>query len=170
MKNTLLKQLLLRLLLMAMCAATFPAAGQQPQNIELHPVASGTYTLSGQLAPSIKAEFLFDTGASMVMLSNKLFREVSKHQKPLALGKVGAAMASGRVKMIPTYSLPSFVLENGCDVGPVEVAVMRGATRNLIGLNALSKLGVITIDIQNGVLSTSECPKASLDSPRVVAN
>ena len=51
-------------------------------DIDLNPLASGTYTLSARPAPGIRADFLFDTGASMVMISDKLFRQISKHKKP----------------------------------------------------------------------------------------
>ena len=138
-------------------------------DIDLNPLASGTYTLSARPAPGIRADFLFDTGASMVMISDKLFRQISKHKKPQSSGKVAAAVATGKIKTIPTYTISSLVLDNGCDVGPVQVAVVRGASRNLIGLNALSRLGRITIDIQQGKLLISECPHPLLNADKVVA-
>lgn len=137
--------------------------------IELRQVASGTYTLLAQPAPGIKAEFLFDTGASMVLISDSLFRLISKYKKLQGSGKVAAAIATGKIKTIPTYTISSLVLANGCDVGPVEVAVVRGATRNLIGLNALSRLGRITIDMQKDKLATTECPNPLISTDKVVA-
>ena len=137
--------------------------------IELHPVSSGTYTIAIQFAPAVEAEFLLDTGASMVMMNDKLFKAITKHQKTVSTGKVAANMASGRIKSIPTYEIPSLVLENGCDVGPIEVAVIRGASRNLIGLNALSKLGRITLDLQDTKLIAADCPVRSLPGQEVVA-
>lgn len=138
-------------------------------DISLHPVSSGTYTLAIQFAPSVNAEFLLDTGASMVMMNEKLFRLITKHQETTSTGKVAANMASGRIKSIPTYLIPSLVLENGCDVGPLEVAVIRGANRNLIGLNALSKLGVITLDLQATKLITADCPLNPLAGQEMVS-
>lgn len=155
------------------CSIGVVSANDNAENlIELHPSSSGTYTISAEMAPAVKSEFLLDTGASMVMISNKLFKQISKHHKPVSTGKVAASMANGKVKTIPTYSLPSLVLGNGCDVGPVEVAVVRGASRNLIGLNALSKLGAMTLDIQHATLATTECPKAKslLSAQSVVMN
>jgi predicted aspartyl protease len=166
MNITFLKQLGITLLALTISKSVIADSEKQYQ-FELHPLPTGTYTLSGELAPSVKEEFLFDTGASMVMIGKKLFDEISKHHTPISTGKIAAVMASGSVKTIPTYTLPSLVLENGCDVGPVEIAVVRGATRNLIGLNALSKLGSITIDIQHGKLLTNECPGRNLNAPQV---
>ena len=155
------------LLVIASTSACFATEGSY--DIDLNPLASGTYSLQAHPAPGLRAEFLFDTGASMVLISEKLFRQISKHKKPKSSGKVAAAVATGKLKTIPTYTIPSLVLDNGCDVGPVQVAVVRGATRNLIGLNALSRLGRITIDIQNEKLSTSECPHPLLNADKVVA-
>lgn len=137
--------------------------------IELHPVSSGTYTLAIKFSPTIEAEFLLDTGASMVMMNDKLFKAISKHQKTIPTGKVAANMASGRIQAIPTYQIPSLVLENGCDVGPLEVAVIRGASRNLIGINALAKLGRITLDIQDTKLIAANCPSKLSSNQKLVS-
>ena len=169
MKPSILNKFLLVLLLSSSTNICL-AEEVKHSSIELHPVSTGTFTLSGTLAPATKAEFLFDTGASIVMINKKLFKQIRKHHKPVSKGKVAANMANGHVKIIPIYELPSFVLSNGCDVGPIEVAVVKGATRNLIGLNALSKLGRITIDIQEGNISTTECPRATLSGANIVAN
>ena len=151
-------------LLTPVCAETITQ-----YEIELHLASSGTYTLSGISANTIEAEFLLDTGASMVMISSKLFKQIKQQQQLVSTGKIAAAMASGRMKTIPTYMLPSLLLGKGCDVGPIEVAVVRGATRNLIGLNALSKLGKLTLDIQAGTLSASECPHQKTGGAKVAA-
>jgi predicted aspartyl protease len=126
-------------------------------DIDLHPLSTGTFTIAIKFSSALEAEFLLDTGASMVMMSDKLFNAITKYQKTIPTGKVAANMASGRIKSIPTYQIHSLVLENGCDVGPLEVAVIRGASRNLIGLNALVKLGRITLDIQDTKLIATDC-------------
>jgi predicted aspartyl protease len=138
-------------------------------NIELHPLSSGTYTIAIKFASAVEAEFLLDTGASMVMMNEKLFKVITKHQKTISTGKVAANMASGRVKSIPTYEIPSLILDNGCDVGPLEVAVIRGASRNLIGLNALVKLGRITLDLQDPKLIAANCPTKRLTSQEIAS-
>ena len=162
------KQLSATLLALVLTCPTMAETTTQYE-IELHQSRSGTYTLSASTGVEIEAEFLLDTGASMVMISSKLFKQISQQQKLVATGKIAAAMASGRMKTIPTYHLPSLVLGKGCDVGPLEVAVVRGATRNLIGLNALSRLGRLTLDIQAGTLSASECPHRLVDTAKVAA-
>lgn len=159
----------LLLLILLSSLATTGLKADSDTEIDLHPVSSGTYTLAIQFAPSVEAEFLLDTGASMVMMNDKLFRLISKHQKTVSTGKVAASMASGRVKAIPTYEIPSLILANGCDVGPVEVAVIRGATRNLIGLNALVKLGRITLDLQDTKLIADDCPVKHLAGQKIVS-
>lgn len=155
------------LLILLLSSATSMA--EVGSEIELHPVSSGTYTLAIQFAPEIEAEFLLDTGASMVMMNSKLFKAISKNQNTISTGKVAANMASGRVKSIPTYEIPSLVLANGCDVGPLEVAVIRGATRNLIGLNALVKLGRITLDLQDSKLIAADCSMDHLNGQKIVS-
>lgn len=155
------------LLILALIPATSMA--DIGAEIELHPVSSGTYTIAINFAPTLEAEFLLDTGASMVMMSDKLFNAITKHQKAISTGKVAANMASGRIKTIQTYEIPSLILANGCDVGPLEVAVIRGASRNLIGINALAKLGQITLDLQDTKLITTDCPSRRLSGQEVVS-
>lgn len=147
--------------LLAIALLPISSIAEVGSEIELHPVSTGTYTIAIQFAPAVEEEFLLDTGASMVMMNDKLFKAISKHQNTTLTGKVAANMASGRVKSIPTYEIPSLILANGCDVGPLEVAVIRGATRNLIGLNALEKLGRITLDLQDTKLIAAKCPASN---------
>lgn len=155
------------LLFLALLPAT--SIAEVGAKIELHPLSSGTYTIAIKFASAVEAEFLLDTGATMVMMSDKLFKVITKHQKTIPTGKVAAHMASGRIKSIPTYEIPSLVLENGCDVGPLEVAVIRGASRNLIGLNALVKLGRITLDLQDTKLIAANCPAKTLTGQKLVS-
>ncbi|MFT7235733.1 MAG: putative aspartyl protease [Methylophagaceae bacterium] len=155
------------LLILALIPAT--SIADIGAEIELHPVSSGTYTIAIEFAPTLEAEFLLDTGASMVMMSDKLFKAIAKQQKTVPTGKVAANMASGRIKTIPTYEIPSLILANGCDVGPLEVAVIRGASRNLIGINALEKLGRITLDLQATKLIAADCPTTHLSDHKVVS-
>ena len=155
------------LLILAFLPAT--AIAKVGDKIELHPLSSGTYTIAIKFASAVEAEFLLDTGASMVMMNEKLFKAITKHQKTISTGKVAANMASGRIKSIPTYQIPSLILDTGCDVGPLEVAVIRGARRNLIGLNALVKLGRITLDLQDAKLIADNCPVKRLTSREIAS-
>ena len=161
---------LLQLLIVASFGAICSASPPEVEDIDLHPLSSGTYSVTGKLSQSVEAEFLLDTGASMVMISKRLFKKISQHQQPISSGKVAATMATGKTNVIPTYTISNFVLENGCNLGPVEVAIVNGATRNLIGLNALSKLGRITIDTQENKLLVSNCDRVLPHSEKVAAN
>ena len=157
-------------LLLVIALAPASSLAEAGAEIELHPASSGTFTITGQLAPEVSAEFLLDTGASMVMVNRKLFKTISRYHKTISTGKVAAKMANGSTKTISTYTIPTLVLGNGCEVGPLEVAVIRGANRNLIGLNALAKLGLITLDIANEQLITTACPRSLGINPKLAAN
>lgn len=168
--NTLITLCLLAVALLPASSIAEVGSEEVGSEIELHPVSTGTYTIAIQFAPEIKEEFLLDTGASMVMINHKLFKSISQRQNTILTGKVAANMASGRVTSIPTYEIPSLILANGCDVGPLEVAVLRGATRNLIGLNALEKLGRITLDLQDTKLIAADCPMNQLNGQKFVSS
>jgi hypothetical protein len=66
-------------------------------------------------------------------------------------------MADGRTKAINVYSVEQLVLGQSCRIGPLEVAVIPGATRNILGLSALNKAAPFAIYTSPPTLALSGC-------------
>lgn len=120
--------------------------------------ASGNLYVDGELAPGIAAEFLLDTGAGVVSVSEALFDRLSDRTHVEPAGRVAARLANGRFQAMNLYKVASFRIGGSCEIGPVEIAVMPGSDRNILGLSALSKAAPFAVHVTPPKLVLSGCP------------
>lgn len=122
--------------------------------------SSGNYYIEGTLSNDDEVDFLVDTGAGMVILAERTFQSLSADSKKEPIKRIAARMADGRTKTVNVYSLEHLVLGHGCDVGPLEVAVIPGASNNILGLNVLNKAAPFAIYNSPPSLALSVCAEA----------
>ena len=116
----------------------------------------GNFYVTSSVA-GIEAEFLVDTGAGFVTVSDTLFRALRAESAVREVRRVAARLANGKLKPVTVYVVEHFVIGAGCDVGPVEVAVIAGAGRNLLGLSALTRAAPFAIHTSPPALVLSDC-------------
>ena len=124
--------------------------------VPLHPTGSGSLTVSARVG-DIGAEFLVDTGASMVTLDRILFQTVSRNTKYQKTKSVAARMADGKIHLLDVYHLEHFFINGDCDLGPLEIAVESSGGRNLLGMNALQQAAPFGISIEPPLLGLTRC-------------
>lgn len=118
---------------------------------------SGNYYVGGTLENDDRVEFLVDTGAGMVILTQKTFRSLSATAKLAPTRRIAARMADGRSKAVDVYTLEQLILGQDCNLGPLEVAVIPGAANNILGLNVLKKAAPFAIYTSPPSLALSAC-------------
>ena len=124
-------------------------------SIPLHATGSGSFSVTGTLA-GIESEFLVDTGASMVTVSRDLFDKIHK-ANATKVKTVAARLASGKLQTMDVYLVENFVLGDACDLGAIEVAVLKNGGRNLLGMSVLSQAAPLSITISPPALGLSQC-------------
>lgn len=117
--------------------------------------SGGTLYVSAN-AQGVEADFLLDTGAGMVTLSSQLFDQIRQHTPMTPVRQMAARLANNRYQTIDVYTLDSLVVGQ-CELGPVEVAVMQGSSRNLLGLSALGAAAPFAINLSPPGLTLSHC-------------
>ena len=138
--------------------------GETDLLVPLAQSGSGSFMIEGEMG-GVKSEFLLDTGASMVTINRELFREIRRHNPVEKVRTVGARLASGKVELLDVYQADNFIIGAGCDLGPVEFAVVKQGGRNLLGMNALKQAAPFSISFSPPQLSLSQCiPALSLTS------
>ena len=118
--------------------------------------AGGMYVKA--LIAGVEADFLVDTGADLVTVIEKLFNRIKKTGEVREVRRVAARMANNRLQVMTVYEVAALKLGDNCELGPVEVAVMKGAGRNLLGLSALSRGAPFTLSIAPPTLVLDACP------------
>lgn len=127
------------------------------ESVPLNDSGAGSFTVSGTLG-GVEVEFLLDTGASMVTVSASLFKQILRRSDAaVKVRRVGARLASGKVEVLDVYLVKNFSLGSKCDLGPVEVAVLKRGGRNLLGMNALQLAAPFVISTAPPSLGLSQC-------------
>lgn len=158
---------LLGLVILASCTFSVTLRAQErpdfsalfAHSVPLAESGAGSYSVMGTLG-GVEVEFLLDTGASMVTVSAPLFDRIQELGAAVKVRRVGARLASGKVEAMDVYQVDRLLLGEGCDLGPVEVAVLKRGGRNLLGMNALQQAAPFAISTTPPVLGLSQCGSA----------
>lgn len=145
-----------------LCLALFAVSGLSSAEefafkIPVTQQSSGSYHVSGSVEESGEVEFLIDTGAGMVILAEKTFRSLNKVSNRKPSKRIAVRMADGRSKAVNVYTVTQLVLGDECNVGPLEVAVIPGATKNILGMDVLNKAAPFAIYNSPPSLALSAC-------------
>lgn len=108
-------------------------------------------------AGGISASFLVDTGAGLVTVSEAFFDQLEDRGAVREVRRVAARLANNRLQAMTVYEVAEFRIGDHCDIGPVEVAVMPGGGRNLLGLSALGRAAPFTVSMAPPALHLSGC-------------
>ncbi len=101
--------------------------------------------------------FLVDTGAAMATINATLFRRLSKSGQLRESREVGARMADGRIRPAKVYAWDGFAMAGDCSMQSIEVLVVPGEGRNLLGMNVLSRHAPLTLAVDPPSLGLSSC-------------
>ena len=149
-----------RLLLLLLVTALIPAAVADDGFVyetALLRHDAGTYYVRGRLNDGPETEFLVDTGSSYVALTRKTFRSLKRSTDTVHLRDIEGTMAAGRSMRVAIYRLDALAIGDRCVLRNVEVAVMPGATRNILGLSALRQMQPLSLSLDPPRLRFARC-------------
>lgn len=130
-----------------------------PHSFPLTQTGSGSLMVAADLG-GVESDFLLDTGASMITVSPDVLVRLKRLGSAVRLRQVAARSAGGRVQVLDVYRVERFVLGGSCELGPVEVAVMRSGGRNLLGLAALESAAPFAVSTAPPALGLARCGNA----------
>ncbi len=129
------------------------------ERVDLAQSGAGSLTIAAEIA-GVPARFIVDTGAGMVTVDRSLFKQMRRGGDIREVKRVAARLANNRLQMMTVYEVSHFRVGDTCDLGPIEVAVMEGAGRNLMGLSALGRAAPFTIHTSPPSITLSGCGSA----------
>ena len=128
-------------------------------------VASGSFYVEGRLGSDVQSEFLVDTGSGYVALTSDTFRKLQRESDVEFDRQISGRMANGKLVTVPVYRVAEFRLGD-CMMRDVEVTVLSGSDRNILGLSALRKVEPFAMQLDPPTLYLSDC---ALDPEVVIA-
>ncbi len=145
------------LCLTAFAIARIANAEEFGYKIPIAQQSSGSYHVAGSVENGAEVEFLIDTGAGMVILSERTFKSLTEVANRKPSKRIAVRMADGRSKGVNVYTVNQLVLGGTCNLGPLEVAVIPGATKNILGMDVLNKAAPFAIYNSPPSLALSDC-------------
>lgn len=125
-------------------------------SVDLTRSGAGSLYMNAEIG-GVVASFLVDTGAAMVTVDKSLFKRMRETGNIREVRRVAARLANNRLQVMTVYEVAHFQVGEGCELGPLEVAVMDGAGRNLLGLSALDRAAPFTIHTSPPAITLSGC-------------
>jgi predicted aspartyl protease len=142
--------------MLAACYCSATAAFAQGNDIPMQLMASGAFYVNASLDSRVNTEMLLDTGSGYVSLSDETFGKIKNEPGTVFQRFITGVMADGRAARVPVYLISELKLSEQCVLHDVEVAVMRNAKRDILGLSALRQLQPLTLQMDPPLL-TANC-------------
>ncbi|MEN8130069.1 MAG: retropepsin-like aspartic protease [Pseudomonadota bacterium] len=119
-----------------------------------------TFYVEGQIGGAGVVDLLIDTGAGYTAINEKTLKTLKKKGLANHLRDITARLANGDSVVVPIYRIEKLNIGGSCEVRNVEVAVLPGDSRCILGLNTLKKVAPFMVSIDPPSLSLSHCRKA----------
>lgn len=116
-----------------------------------------TYYVEGRIAGQNKIDLLVDTGAGYTAINEKTLKKLKKKGLAVHTRDVAATMANGKRIVVPIYMVDSLEIGGSCKISNVEVAVLPGDSRCILGLTALKRVAPFMVSVDPPAISLSNC-------------
>lgn len=155
--NKRLSNLCLPILAAMLMSTGAMAADRFAYSAAMQQVDSGNYYVHGDFGNGVETDFLVDTGSGYVALSRQTFERLERDTTVDYLREITGRMANGKLLRVPVYRVASLKLGDSCTLTDIEVTVMPGGDRNILGLSALRKAQPFAMQLSPPVLLLSNC-------------
>ncbi|MFU8816181.1 MAG: retroviral-like aspartic protease family protein [Pseudomonadales bacterium] len=107
-------------------------------------------------------EYLVDTGAGYMTITKETLVRSQQAGTATYLRDLDGRMADGSMLRVELYRLSHITIGNSCTLHDVEVAVLPGASRGLLGLSALRRTSPFEFSVDPPTLRLSNCTSNAL--------
>ncbi|MGA0840949.1 MAG: retroviral-like aspartic protease family protein [Pseudomonadales bacterium] len=127
----------------------------QGNDIPMQLMASGAFYVKASLDSRVNTDMLLDTGSGYVSLSDETFGKIKDEPGTVFQRYITGMMADGKASRVPVYLISELKLSEHCVLRDIEVAVLRNATRDILGLSALRQLQPLTLQLDPPVMTAT---------------
>lgn len=125
-------------------------------SVPLKMSGAGSFQLPVTIAGEV-ASFVLDTGAAMVSIERSLARRLEQRGLLTESRQVAVRLADGRLQRVAVQRVKTLRIGDDCELQDLEVLVLPGKGRNLLGLNALTAFAPLTLGLLPPALGLSGC-------------
>ncbi len=147
---------LLSIFLVAFSIPILAAEGTS-QTVPMQERGASTYYIPGFIDGYGDTEFMVDTGSGYTTINEQTLSVLKTNGKAVYSKQLIGILADGTEKVVSVYRISSLSLGGKCELSNVEAAIFPGKTRQILGLNALRKVGQFTFSFEPPSLSMEHC-------------
>lgn len=133
-------------------------------SIPLYDKGLASYYVAGHIGGYGDIEFMVDTGSAYVAISENVIAQLADQNLAKFVHTKSAVLANGGTIAIRVYRIAGLRVGDRCELRDVDVAVVPGMQRQILGLNALKMAAPFTISVEPPSLSLSHCSIVSAGS------
>lgn len=145
------------LIVVSLLSSHASAEAEPAVSMPLHQQGAGGYYVRGVLGGAVEADMLVDTGSTYVVLSGATFAKLKSQGHPVYQRTISGATAAGRVLDARVFLVSELALGDVCVLRDVEVVLLPGAERDILGLSALRRLQSFALEFDPATLTASAC-------------
>ncbi len=119
------------------------------------------YYVSGLLMGYGDVELLVDTGSGYLTINSETLAVLKQKGNAHYKRDLKGTLANGETMVVPVYAVSGLNIGGVCQLPEVEAAVFPGATRQILGLNALSKAAPFVFSVNPPKLILSNCSQTT---------
>ena len=152
-----MKAHILPLSILALVIAIAQPVLADPITLDMHQAESGNFYIHASLGEGIETDLLLDTGSGYVSVGKSTFDLIKESGNPRFSRHIYGRMASGKIEKVALYFVDELKLTGECILRDIEVAHFPKADKDILGLNALSRLQPFTMQLAPAKLTSANC-------------
>jgi predicted aspartyl protease len=137
--------------------ATQAVASDMQVTLPLTEHGMSTYYARVAVKGTDERHYMVDTGAGYTTINKAMLEELQMHELVEFKRSITAVMANGSETAVNIYSVSEITLGNNCSFKDVEVAVLPGTSRTILGMSLLKRAAPFTFNTEPPSLSLGSC-------------
>ncbi|HHM04925.1 MAG TPA: hypothetical protein ENJ19_04170 [Gammaproteobacteria bacterium] len=129
-------------------------------DLPLRESPASTYYIAAYLPDYGELSLMVDTGSTYTVINSAVFAALEKKNAVRHLKNLSGVMADGSKQQVPIYHVRSLRLGERCYLNDIEVAVLPGAGRNILGIKTLKSAAPFSFSLNPPRLQLSACRSA----------
>lgn len=154
---------LLSCLVTAVLAGTvgLASAGEFDTTVDMRATSATTFYVEGRIAGLGDVDLMVDTGSGYMTINEDMLAQLAQAGRVRYVKDLRGRLANGNELTVPVYAIEAVSIGGGCWLKDVEAAVFPGATRAILGLNALQRAAPFIFSFEPPRLVLSNCLTAT---------
>jgi predicted aspartyl protease len=154
-------------LLGSLLAGTFhlASAGEFDTTVDMRATSATTFYVEGRIAGLGNVDLMVDTGSGYMTINEEMLAQLEHAGQVRYVKQLQGRLANGSELNVPVYAIEALSIGGGCWLKNVEAAVFPGATRAILGLNALQRAAPFIFSFEPPRLVLSNCLATAAGGP-----